>query len=166
MAKDILPDVLRPGLKVVFCGTAAGRASAEAECYYAHSNNKFWSVLAEAGLISRKLRPHEFRELAKFGIGLTDLCKDAAGSDREIRPIAEHRSALRRKIEDAQPAYLAFTSLEAGKRYFGRRVPLGLHSERIANTSIYVLPSTSLMAAWNWEANKSYWHDFARLVQE
>lgn len=165
MTKDILPDVLRPGLKVVFCGTAAGRASAEAECYYAHSNNKFWSVLADVGLTSRKLKPHEFKELVNFGIGLTDLCKDAAGSDREIRPMAKHRVVLRQKIEEALPIYLAFTSLEAGKRFYGRRVSLGLQTERIRNTSIFVLPSTSPMAAWNWEANKSCWYEFAQLVR-
>jgi len=165
MAKDILPDVLRPSLKVVFCGTAAGRASAEAGCYYAHPNNKFWSVLAETGLTSRRLRPHEFNQLAEFGIGLTDLYKNAAGSDRQIRPIPEHRVMLRQKIEDVLPEYLAFTSLEAGKRYFGRRVSIGLQTERIGNTSIYVLPSTSLMAAWNWEPNQKYWHEFAQLVR-
>src|ERR1700694_732118 len=152
MEHQLLPDVLQPGLKVVFCGTAAGRASAELGCYYAHHNNKFWSVLAETGLTDRKLKPNEFIELIKFGIGLTDLCKDAAGSDREIQPKTAHRASLKQKISAVEPAFLAFTSLEAGKRYFGRKVQLGLQADQIAGTSVYVLPSTSLMAAWNWEA--------------
>jgi TDG/mug DNA glycosylase family protein len=165
MERDLLPDVLEPGLKVVFCGTAAGRASAETKSYYAHSNNKFWSVLAEIGLTNRRLNPHEFMEVINFGIGLTDLCKDAAGSDREIRPKPEQRAALREKIRAIQPTFLAFTSLEAGKRYFGHKVQFGLQLDRIQSTSIYVLPSTSLMAAWNWKANKAYWHEFAGLVR-
>lgn len=165
MTSDILPDVMRPGLGVVFCGTAAGRTSAEAKSYYAHSNNKFWRVLAETGLTERKLQPYEFMEVIRFGIGLTDLCKDAAGSDKEIRAKLEHRATLRKKIEDAQPAFLAFTSLEAGKRYFGRNVKPGLQPDHIQKTSIYILPSTSLMAAWNWEANKRHWVEIARLVQ-
>jgi TDG/mug DNA glycosylase family protein len=164
MENGLLPDLLEAGLKVVFCGTAAGRASAEAGCYYAHSNNKFWAVLAETGLTDRRIKPQEFSSLLTYGIGLTDLCKDLAGSDREVRPRREHRTALKYKVETFQPAYLAFTSLEAGKRYLGRKVALGSQPEKILATSIYVLPSTSLMAAWNWGANKNYWNEFASLV--
>jgi double-stranded uracil-DNA glycosylase len=98
------------------------RVSAEIKAYYAHSNNKFWRVLAETGLTDRGLNPHEFRELPNFGIGLADLCKNAAGSDRDVWPKAEHREALKLKISTFQPAFLAFTSLEAGKRYYGRTV--------------------------------------------
>ena len=161
----LLPDVLRPGLKVVLCGTAAGRASAELGSYYAHPSNKFWSVLAETGLTDRKLKPHEFTQLIEYGIGLTDLCKDAAGSDREILPKAEHRATLIKKICAIEPTFLAFTSLEAGKRYFGHKVQLGLQADHIGRTYIYVLPSTSPMAAWNWATTKTHWHEFARLVR-
>jgi TDG/mug DNA glycosylase family protein len=165
MDSDLLPDLLQPGLKIVFCGTAAGRASAEQGSYYAHPNNKFWSVLAETGLTDRKLKPHEFNKLINFGIGLTDLCKKLAGNDREVpRPTDDDREALRRKIEINNPGVLAFTSLEAGKRYFKKTVKLGAQAGRIADTAIYVLPSTSLMAGWNWEATKSHWHEFARSI--
>ena len=43
--KHILPDRLKPGLKLVFCGTAAGRQSALQQAYYAHGQNKFWTTL-------------------------------------------------------------------------------------------------------------------------
>jgi double-stranded uracil-DNA glycosylase len=33
--EDVLPDVLGPGLRVVFCGTAAGAVSAVRGAYYA-----------------------------------------------------------------------------------------------------------------------------------
>lgn len=162
MEAHILPDVLQPGLKIVFCGTAAGRASAELGCYYAHTSNKFWTILAETALTDRKFKPHEFRELINFGIGLTDLCKNSAGSDREIRPAAEHRTILKQKILEFGPTYLAFTSLEAGRRYFGRTVRLGLQEGTIAETVVYVLPSTSPLAAWNWSNTKNHWTEFAR----
>lgn len=165
MNSDILEDVLLCNLSVVFCGTAAGRASAEAESYYAHSNNKFWAVLAETGLTDRRLKPYEFREVVKFGIGLTDLCKDCYGSDREVKPKPVHCEALTKKITAFEPKLLAFTSHEAGRRYLGRKTQLGLQASKIANTGIYVLPSTSLMAAWNWEATKNHWYEFARLAR-
>jgi TDG/mug DNA glycosylase family protein len=41
----VLPDLLRPGLRIVFCGTAAGTVSAARGVYYAHPQNRFWSAL-------------------------------------------------------------------------------------------------------------------------
>src|SRR5438105_2649456 len=45
----ILTDVLREGLRVVFCGTAVGPTSARVGAYYARPGNQFWSVLYEIG---------------------------------------------------------------------------------------------------------------------
>lgn len=157
----LLKDVLEPKLDIVFCGTAAGHVSAELNAYYAHSNNKFWKTLAETGLTDRRMWPCEFEKLVKFGIGLTDLCKDAAGSDREIKPTISHNEHLKQKIETFQPRFVAFTSAEAGKRYLRRKVTFGEQTEKIGRTRIWVLPSTSQMAGWNWTENKSYWQDLA-----
>ena len=60
-AGTILPDVLGPNLKVVFCGTAAGAVSAKRRAYYAGPGNKFWQTIHksaspiafQAGRISR-----------------------------------------------------------------------------------------------------------------
>ena len=49
----ILPDVLAPGLKVVFCGLTAGSAAAAAGAYYAGPGNWFWPLLFEVGLTTR-----------------------------------------------------------------------------------------------------------------
>jgi TDG/mug DNA glycosylase family protein len=80
----VLPDVLEPGLRVVFCGMAAGPMSAQVAAYYAGPGNQFWEVLYRTGLTCRKLDPHEFRTLPKYGLGLTDLAKTHSGSDRAI----------------------------------------------------------------------------------
>ena len=78
---SVLPDVLKPGLRVVFCGTAVGSKSARAGAYYAGRGNQFWSVLYRVGLTPRQLEPQEFRLLLQYGIGLTDLAKRRSGSD-------------------------------------------------------------------------------------
>src|SRR3546814_14513308 len=80
----VLPDVLAPGLRLVFCGSAAGRKSAELGAYYAGPGNKFWPTLYEIGLTPRHFRPQEFRELRTPGIGLTDLAKSASGADADL----------------------------------------------------------------------------------
>ena len=83
--RHVLPDVLAPGLRVVFCGTAAGAVAARVGAPYAGPGNRFWWVLHEIGLTPRELRPQEFRELPRYGIGLTDVAKHASGSDTQPR---------------------------------------------------------------------------------
>lgn len=53
---SVLPDVLKPDLKIVFCGTAAGRESAARGAYYAGSGNSFWKTLHEVGLYPALVR--------------------------------------------------------------------------------------------------------------
>ena len=158
----ILPDVLGHGLSVVFCGTAVGNSSSRMAAYYAHPNNQFWSILHETGLTSTQLNPHEYAEVGKFGIGLTDLCKHASGIDSEIPKVTDDdRQGLILKVEKFQPRFLAFTSKEAGKRFLKGSPSLGLSSRTISDTKIFVLPSTSLMAAWQWNDTKTHWQDLA-----
>jgi TDG/mug DNA glycosylase family protein len=61
----LLDDLLRPGLRIVICGTAAGERSAKLGAYYAGPGNKFWRTLHKVGLTPRALIPAEFRELQK-----------------------------------------------------------------------------------------------------
>ncbi len=151
----VLPDVLAPGLRIVFCGTAAGTESARQGAYYAHPQNRFWRALHEAGLTPRRLAPAEYALAPSFGVGLTDIAKHASGMDRELPPGALGRdpcAALRAKIEAHAPRVLAFTSLTAGRRYLGReKLGFGPQAERIGDTAIWVLPSPSPTATWNWD---------------
>src|ERR1700689_3270987 len=80
----ILPDLLRPKLAVVFCGTAPGHVSAAAGHYYAHPQNRFLRTLYAVGLTPRLLTPDEFKELPDWGIGLTDIAKHGSGMDKEL----------------------------------------------------------------------------------
>jgi len=152
---QILPDVLAPGLRIVFCGTAAGTESARQQAYYAHPQNRFWRALHEAGLTPRRLAPAEYPLMPSFGLGLTDIAKHVSGMDRELPAGALGRdpcTALRAKIEAHAPAVLAFTSLTAGRRFLGRAdAGFGPQPQRIGPTTIWVLPSPSPTATWNWD---------------
>ncbi|MEO8999733.1 MAG: mismatch-specific DNA-glycosylase [Rhodanobacter sp.] len=155
----ILPDVLRPGLQLVFCGTAAGKRSAAERAYYAHPGNLFWRALFEAGLTPRQLAPSEFPLLPKYGIGLTDLAKRHSGNDDELPRDAFDVPALITKIERHQPRLLAFTSKNAARAALGHAVGYGLQVERIGNTQLFVLPSPSGQARGHW--NLAPWQALA-----
>jgi TDG/mug DNA glycosylase family protein len=146
----ILPDVLRPGLKLVFCGTAASKRSAAEHAYYAHPGNLFWNALFEAGLTPRRLAPSEFPLLPEYGIGLTDLAKRHSGNDDELPHDAFDVPALITKIERYQPRVLAFTSKNAARAVLGRAVHYGLQTEVIGTTQLFVLPSPSGQARGHW----------------
>ena len=120
----VLPDLLRPALRIVFCGTAAGTLSAQRGHYYAHPQNKFWPTLHAVGLTPRRLDPSEFGLLPDWGVGLTDIAKTVSGMDKELPRGSLGREAcagLHANILKHQPAILAFTSLTAGGSYLRRQ---------------------------------------------
>jgi TDG/mug DNA glycosylase family protein len=156
--------VLSPGLRIVFCGTAAGTESARRGCYYAHPQNKFWRALHEVGLTDRRLDCSEFALAPQFGIGLTDIAKTTSGMDKELPTAALGRAAcaeMEAKIRACAPGILAFTSLTAGRRYLRRDAGFGEQQERIGATRVWLLPSPSPAANWNWAANAVWWRRLA-----
>jgi TDG/mug DNA glycosylase family protein len=149
--RHILPDLLQPGLALVFCGTAAGRRSAAERAYYAHPGNLFWRALFEAGLTPHLLMPAEFPQLPRYGIGLTDLAKRHSGNDDELPRDAFDAPALFAKIERHAPRLLAFTSKNAARGALGQAVGYGLLDQAIGSTRLFVLPSPSGQARGHWD---------------
>ena len=160
---DVLPDVLGPHLKVVFCGSAVGKQSAERRAYYAGDGNKFWSTLCSIGLIDRLLEPHEYQELLKYRIGLTDLAKNVSGSDSVLRPTDFDRDRLRKSVLSHNPFALAFTSKKAGETFFDKKISWGQQPKLLGTTRVYVLPSTSGLANAHW--NQGWWRQLAEDIK-
>lgn len=161
---SVLPDILRPGLGVVFCGTAAGTASARAGAYYAGPGNRFWEILFETGLTPRRLEPGEFPEVINYGIGLTDMVKTASGSDASLPARAFDPDRLRRRMLEFEPSALAFNGKRSAKSFFdAANVDYGRQSERLGSSTVFVLPSTSGAARGFWEPG--YWHELAAFVR-
>lgn len=161
----MLDDLLEPGLRLVICGTAAGRRSASIRFYYAGRGNKFWRTLAEVGLTPRQLSPSEYPLLQRFGIGLTDLLKAQAGMDSELQFGATAADELRARILQVKPGFLCFNGKLAAKTYLHvHRVSYGLQSATIGTTHLFVAPSTS--GAANTFSNIEWWHEVAHLVRQ
>lgn len=143
-----LPDYLSVGLRVVICGTAAGKTSAGVGHYYAGAGNEFWPLLWQSGLTPEPLFPSTDRRVLEFGIGLTDLAKKvAASSDHGL---ASHYDVdgFVAKIERYSPTWVAFHGKEAakvGSRALGHggSVVLGEQQWSVAGARVFVLPSAS-----------------------
>jgi TDG/mug DNA glycosylase family protein len=162
---ETLPDVVAPGLSVIFVGTAVGSTSAERQAYYAGPGNKFWTMLCETGLTSRRLRPDEYQEILQYGLGLTDVVKGQSGPDRDVRRDVQSSKRLEDLMVAVAPDWLAFNGKTAAKWALERRrVEYGEQPERWGKTRIMVLPSTSGAANGFWDAKP--WFTLAKLVRQ
>ncbi len=161
---EILPDILPPGLRVAFCGTAAGAASAKARAYYAGPGNSFWAALHATGLTPVQLSPSEFERLPELGIGLTDICKVLHGSDEEVGTVEFDVAGLQARIAAVEPTYLAFNGKNAARGALERAVQLGPQEEQIGGAAVWVLPSTSAAARRYWDIGP--WQELADACAE
>ena len=161
----VLPDILAPGLKVVFCGTAASTISARDRAYYANPTNAFWGSLYTIGLTPRQFKASEFPQLLQHGIGLTDIAKHAQGNDSELNPSDFDANSLSQKIETYQPRMLAFTSKKGASVFFDkptRKIEYGLQTEKLGTTHFWVLTSPSGAARAYWD--ETVWQALANEV--
>jgi TDG/mug DNA glycosylase family protein len=160
----ILPNVLAPGLKVWFVGTAAGPRSAAVGAYYAHGGNRFWPTLHAAGITPRRFAPHEYPNVLALGIGLTDFCKTDWGIDSDIAREAFDVAGFRAKVKRLRPRALAFTSKASAGLWLGRptgRIAIGRQTETAAGEPVaFVLPSPSGLAASYWSIEP--WRELGR----
>jgi double-stranded uracil-DNA glycosylase len=164
--KHVLPERLKPGLKLVFCGTAAGRQSALKQAYYAHAQNKFWRTIHAVGLTPRLFTPQEYPDLWALGIGLTDIAKFVYGMDHQLPRHSlgqDAAEALRARIARIAPRHLAFTSLNAGRAVMGKRAVAGRQRDKIGETTVWILPSPSPLADNHWDIKP--WRMLARAVK-
>jgi double-stranded uracil-DNA glycosylase len=143
--ESAVPDVLGPGLAVVFCGINPGRVSAAAAAHFANPRNDFWRLLHDAGFTPRRLRPDEQFETPRFGIGLTNAASRTTPGSSDLRraDFAGSRERLERIAFELRPRAIAFVGKEAYRGVFGERPDHGLQARRLAETALFVLPSTS-----------------------
>ncbi len=107
-----LPDLLRPGLDLVFVGINPGERSAALGHYYAHPGNAFWRMLSASPLVDGPVTHEDDQSLLEQGIGLTDIVKRVHTDSSEISD-AELRAAVpafRERIAYARPRAVCFTA--------------------------------------------------------
>jgi len=145
VAESAVPDVLAPGLRVVFCGINPGFRSAAAAAHFANPRNNFWRLLADAGFTPRVLRPEEQHTMLEFGYGLTNAAYRTTRGSGDLRraDFAGAADRLERLAEELRPGILAFVGKVAYEGVFRERPAHGLQERRLAETRLFVLPSTS-----------------------
>src|SRR5258708_9268626 len=95
-AGKTVPDVIAPGLRVLFCGINPGLYSGATGHHFARPGNRFWPVLHRAGFTARRLAPWDERGLLDSGYGITNLVARAPATPAPVERASCPARARRR----------------------------------------------------------------------
>ena len=141
-----IPDIIAPGLRVLFAGINPGLYSAATGYHFARPGNRFWPALHQSGFTPRQLRPSEQDRLLGLGLGITNVAPRATARAAELSS-AELRAGaavLAGKAAEFAPRWLAVVGVTAYRTAFGRPdAMVGPQPDRIAATRLWVLPNPS-----------------------
>jgi len=178
MTQDV-PDYLRTGLKLVIVGINPGLRSGATGRHYAYPGNHFWPLLFESGLLPERLTYETDHRALEFGIGLTNLCDRTTKEANELtrEEMAVGAANLRVKLLDCAPRFVCFNGMGIydaflagwrevapanGKR---RKIAPGLQPERLDETRLFVVPSSSgRTAAYPRGVKLDYYRQLKQLV--
>lgn len=141
-----IPDLIAPGLRVLFCGINPGLYSGATRHHFAKPGNRFWPALHASGFTPYLVSPWNERELLDHGLGITNFIArttaTAAELGRDEYPAGRRR--LERTVKKYQPRWLAIVGLGAYRMGFAEPLAVVGRQERmIGSTGVWVLPNPS-----------------------
>jgi len=143
---NTIPDVIAPGLKVLFCGINPGLYSGAVGHHFARPGNRFWPTLHAAGFTDRILAPHEQCLLLKHAVGITNLVARATAGAKDLKAyeLVQGNQRLQAKIRQYQPQTVAILGIGAFRRAFKQKqVSVGKQTQKLAGAHLWVLPNPS-----------------------
>ncbi len=159
-----VPDVIAPGLKVLFCGINPGLYTAAVGHHFARPGNRFWPALHQAGFTPRQFSPFEEEELLNYGFGIINIVDHATARADELttEELAGGGAVLEDKVRTFKPLFSAILGFGAYRLAFRRPKALpGLQPEKLGGISYaWVLPNPSGLNA-NYQMK-----DLVRMLKE
>lgn len=145
-AGKTIPDIIGPGLDVLFCGINPGLYSGATGHHFARPGNRFWPALYASGFTRELLHPSQGRKLLQEGGGITNLVERASRAADELSAAELRRGAekLKAKIIKFKPAVVALVGIGAFRTAFQKpKASVGLQDEKLAAAAVWVLPNPS-----------------------
>jgi TDG/mug DNA glycosylase family protein len=164
-----LPDLIAPGVRLLFVGYNPSVRAARLGHYYAGRNNRFWDLLKESGITPRRFHFEEDQGLLELGIGVTDLVKRPTRSAAEVTR-AEYRDGVRRLrgiLETLRPRVVCYNGKGVYLMAAGvPSAPWGVQAGQVApGVADFVVPSPSGLARIPF-AEKLRWFTELRTLME
>lgn len=163
-ARDVvIPDVIAPDLRVLFCGINPGLWSGAVGKHFARPGNRFWPALYASGFTPELFTPARQDELLALGLGISNVVGRTTARADELTPeeFREGARILTGKAAEYRPAWIAIVGITAYRTAFARpAAQIGPQDERIAHSRVWALPNPSGLNA-HWSA-KALAEEFAR----
>jgi len=147
-----VPDLVGPGLKLLFVGINPGLWTAATQTHFAHPGNRFYPALRLAGIVDREISradgmtDDDRAYLISRGIGNTNLVTRATVRADELSAAELRAGRLRLEafVAKHRPAVVAIAGITAYRTAFGRpKAKLGEQPEAIGDARLWVVPNPS-----------------------
>ena len=147
-----VPDLVGPGLRLLFVGINPGLWTAAVQTHFAHPGNRFYPALLRAGIIESPINPSDGMSdsdragFVAHGLGITNLVRRASARADELS-VEELRAGAVRLVsfvEQHHPAVVAIAGITAYRSAFGvRAAGAGRRPEPLAGAEVWVVPNPS-----------------------
>jgi TDG/mug DNA glycosylase family protein len=141
-----IPDLVAPGLRVLFAGINPSLYSAASGHHFARPGNRFWPALHQSGFTSRQLRPEEQPLLLGLGLGITNVVAEATARADELDAdeLRAGGQALAALAGSLRVSWLAILGVTAYRTAFGlRQAVIGPQTGRLGGAQVWILPNPS-----------------------
>jgi TDG/mug DNA glycosylase family protein len=147
-----VPDLVGPGVRLLFVGINPGLWTAATQTHFAHPGNRFYPALRLAGILDRDLDRAEGmtdddrRYLVERGIGITNLVGRASirADELSAAELREGRHRLEAFVATHRPAVVAVAGITAYRTAFSRpKAQPGEQPEGLAGARLWVVPNPS-----------------------
>lgn len=147
-----IPDLVGPGLRLLFVGINPGLWTAATQTPFAHPGNRFYPALAAAGIIPEVpdfadgLSADYRATFIASGLGISNLVNRATARADELTRDELRAGAERLRLNVAvwRPRVVAVVGITAYREAFDRRKAVqGRQDEQLDGAEVWVLPNPS-----------------------
>jgi double-stranded uracil-DNA glycosylase len=147
-----VPDLVGPGLKLLFVGINPGLWTAATQTHFCHPGNRFYPALRLAGIIDRDfdrgepMTEQDRAYLTERGIGITNLVNRATARADELAPaeLRAGRTRLEEFVALHHPVVVAIAGVTAYRTAFADPTArAGEQADGLSDARVWIVPNPS-----------------------
>lgn len=147
-----VPDLVGPGLRLLFVGINPGLWTAATATHFAHPGNRFYPALLLGGVVEREIdrgsgmSDDDRRHLLERGIGITNVVHRATAKASELtaEELRAGGEALREFVGRHRPSVVAVAGITAYRTAFRRpKAEMGRQPDSFEGAELWIVPNPS-----------------------